>query len=349
MPAFDNDFWRSYKENNPIIEAPSMTMTQTGLINAVRMQENRNGFQQLGFSETNGNKKIAKFKYKQRVLESEIKTEAADGEPNYCEGTRTPTRLQAEQEITQRVYDQFFIPYETVRRYDESLEQEFNIQIELMLDAMLRKINGNMINSYEAVRGEFADGTTARKDFQGFSSLATYTVNHAFVQNMKNEFRALQHTGRVIAVGDTLPTSFMRALMYGTENNTRGQVNNLSLLNDVSYMDDTMLDATLGSSDNFLAWTPGSFQFLEWFQNVGEYRFNSEEHIRDTITLNLNGMQMAFDIVIHTTYCKDSTTGWHVTISKWYDTWAYPGDIYATGDPLDGTNGMLRMGLVGQS
>jgi hypothetical protein len=143
-------------------------------------------------------------------------------------------------------------------------------------------------------------------------------------------------------------TNFVDELSNGAENNDRGQQNNIGLISDLSYFDDTMLDSELATSGNVLAWMPGSFQMLEWFKNVGDFRMVGEQrgHIRDVITLNIGGIVVAFDIYMTENFCDDDTSGLTVTLKKEWDVWNFPSDIFESGDDLFGTNGCLGFAIT---
>ncbi len=345
MPAL-SDFWRTFRTQNPVMDIPFRTQTGVGMLPAVLSPENGVGFQP-NFAQQNGKRKIAKYKYKQRRLRATVKNTTANGSPNYCDASETPVYLEAEQEVTRDNYKQFLIPYEDVRNYEEGFQKVLQDEIAANINAILEEVNGTLITLYEASRGAFLGGSTTAKSYQGFSNLATYTINHALEQGIYDDFRDLQYRGQKIMVGDKLANAYFRRLMYGAANTERGQINNEQLMRDFRFFDDTMLDSELATTNNIFAWMPGSFQLLEWFRNVGEFRMVKDTVVKDTIRLNIGGTTMGFDITMTENFCQDETSGLNVTIRKEWDVWSFPADIFAAGDPLNGTNGMLAFKITG--
>lgn len=328
------------------MDIPFRTQTGVGMLPAVVSQANAVGFQP-DFTQQNGKRRIAKYKYKQRKLRSTVKSTALNGSPNYCAANERPVYLEDEQEITRDNYVQFLIPYEDVRDYEENFQRVLQDEIAAHINPILEQVNAELIALYEASRGNFLGGSALAKPYEGFSSLATYTLNHAFEQGVFDDFRDLQYRGNKIIVGDKLPNAYMRKLMFaGADNQERGQRNSMDLVRDFNFYDDTMLDSELAATNAVLAWMPGSFQMLEWFKNVGEFRMIKDTHVRDTITLNLGGVSLAFDIYMTENFCEDDTSGMNVTLRKHWDAWSFPADIFAVGDALNGTNGMLRFQMT---
>lgn len=345
MPQL-SDFWRKFRTEHAMMEVPFRTQTGVGMLPATLSQANSQGFSQ-NFDNQGGNNRIAKYKYKQRRLRDGIKNVAAHGQPNYCAADEAPVYLEADQEITQRHYKQFRIPESDIRNYEENQAQVLQAEIAANVNALLEELNAALIAQYIAKKGDFFGGVSTPKSLQGFSNLATYTINHAFELGINNEFRALQLRGQKIIVGDTMVNSYYRTLARGDVNTERGQITNQTLMNDYMFYDDTMLDAEVGTSNNALVWSPGSFQMLEWMRFVGEYRIVKDTVIKDTITLNIGGIAMRFDIAMKEDFCTDATSGLVVTISKEWDCWTFPSDIFSPNDPLNGTNGMLHFVMTG--
>ncbi len=343
MPAL-TDWWTKYKSDNPIMDLNFNKTTAVGALPAVLSQENvgpASGFVKR-FSEQNGKIRTAKFKYKQRRLASEILSTAVDGAPNYCSASQTPTYLEDEKTVNNEIYKQFFIPDNDVRNYEENFDQVFRDEMQANLNAHLEKLNTLTIAAFEAQRANTSAGDTVVLTGEGFSDLSTYTVNHEFKEKVRAEFRKLQNVGQKILVGDGLVPAYYNMLDDGADNNTRGQQIGRNIMRDFMFYDDTMLDTEVAGTNNALIWQPGSFQMLEWFKNVSDFRRIQDRRVDDTITLNLGGRAIRFDIYMRENHCQDNQMGLLVTLRKWYDFWSFPADIFAASDPLNGTNGMER-------
>ena len=334
------------KAQNPFFNVPFQTTTGVGMLPAVVSPLNRQADFAQVFTRQDGKTPIAKYKYKQRKLRSIVKKSSVNGNPNYCAATDTPLYLEAEKRIQKDIYMQFRIPHQDVRGYEESFARVLSDEIAASINAPLTELNALLIAEYEAVRGAFKGGSTTPKSYQGFSSAATYTVNHAFEHGVYDDFRALDYRGQKIIVGDQLVNAYFRTLMKGADNTERGQVNNMDVVRDFSFYDDTMLAAELSDSNPALIWRPGSFQMLEWFQNQGDFRIIKDTVINDTIDLNLGGVILRFDIFMRENFCDDASSGLDVTVRKHYDTWAFPSDIWNASDPLASTNGLLRFTMT---
>lgn len=342
-----SDWWTKYSAENPLVNLARIE-TNVGMLPAVLSQTNRgpgSGFVQR-FAEQNGKKRTAKYKYRQRKLNTLVKATSVDGSPNYCAPGETPTYLEAEQTVSNDVYYDFFIKDEELRDYEENFNQVFNDALQDAVNPLLEKLNLLTLAAYDANRGNTSAGNTTPISAQGFSSLATRTVNHAFKEAIFEEFRKHQYTSNKIMVGDGNIASYYRMLADGAPNADRGQQNSLNIMRDLEFYDDTQLDGALSSTNGALVWRPGAFQMLEWFKNVGDFRKVQESRVDDVITINLGGIALRFDMYMRYTHCDDDSMGLQVTLRKHYDFWSFPADFFSAGDPLNGTNAMLRFAMT---
>lgn len=345
MPTLD-EFFVKFKAENEVFNRPGATARTVGALPAVTSEANSTGLFEQDAPHNNGKNRKAVFKYLQRDLEADVKDRDVDGAPNFCETGEAPLYLSDEMEVQKQVYKKFTIPYEDVRGYEESFARVLSDKISVTGNSIVEKLNGKVIAAYEALRGTDADGNTIPQELEGFTNPNDYTINHAFEIELSNMFDDLSYSGNKILVGDKAVKNYMRMLDYGAENSTRGQQNNMRIVNDFMFYNDTMLDQKLGSADNALAWRPGEFQMLEWFKNTGDFKRSDGRSVNDTITLNVNGIAIPMDIYMRYSDCDDETSGLTVTLSKWFDFWTRPSDSFKATDPLFGTNGLLRAKLT---
>lgn len=342
MPAL-SDFWRTKKAETEaqrvIIQAPARSETTIGLLPLLLNAENRQNFD-IRFFDQGGKKKIVKYKYMQRGIESENITTPTG--LDYCAPANNVAYLEGQKECTGYLARKFTIPLEYTRQFDDNLNSFFQDGLMTVINPMLTAINKDLIATFEAARGNTSAGTTTPITAQGFVSFATREINMAFHDTVISEFQNLEYSGRLMMAAGNRPRSYANVLNYGGLND-KGQFVDNSLINDnFLYSFDSTLDGVIGAADNALVWKPGSAQFLEFFENRGEYAIMDDDIIKDVIIVQFNGFNIAFDITISKNYCNKALAGWVVTVEKNYDFWNYDTDVFKVGDTMEGVNWLER-------
>jgi hypothetical protein len=95
--------------------------------------------------------------------------------------------------------------------------------------------------------------------------------------------------------------------------------------------------ATVLGADSILAVQPGAAQILSQPMYVGEYAKTSNTFVHGTITDPWRGI--TYDLKMNYDDCNDV---WRASIQLNYALFTVPTDLYATGDYLAGTNGLLK-------
>lgn len=95
--------------------------------------------------------------------------------------------------------------------------------------------------------------------------------------------------------------------------------------------------ATVLGADSILAVQPGAAQILSQPMYVGEYAKTSNTFVHGTITDPWRGI--TYDLKMNYDDCDDI---WRASIQLNYGLFTVPTDLYATGDYLAGTNGLLK-------
>lgn len=351
MPVL-TDFWQRYgiteQGTARVLNQTAIMQPEIGMLDAIASTENRQGFEQDFTTLTGGGlgkKKKAMYKYNTRGLVADTLDEA-DAALNYCTPSRTNAFLQNEIEVERYEARQFFIGNEYIRLFDETAQQHFNSQIMLEATALVQSLNRKLITLFEAGRGNTSAGNTTVLTAQAFTAAATYTTNIAFQESIRQEFRKLNHSGRLMMVADGLAESYANILSLSTVNQAGQNVSITPFTNRFAFYGDATLDATIDNllveNNNALVWVPGTFQMLQWYQNRGDFRKVSSDEVTDVIALNINGVRHVFDIFIRYSNCTDTGSGMHITLKKWYDVWNYPTDAFKVGDPLNGVNFLER-------
>lgn len=336
-------FWETKKAatqaQKVIIQAPARSETTIGLLPLLLNAQNRQNFD-IQFFDQGGKKKIVKYKYMQRGIESENITTPTG--LNYCETENDIAYLEGQKECTGYIARKFTIPLNYTRKFDENLDSFFQDGLMTIINPMLTAINKDLIATFEAARGFTSAGNVTPISAQGFVSYATREINRAFDDTVALEFENLEHNGMLMMAGGGKVRSYANVLRRGGLND-KGQVVDLGILDDkFIYQPDTTLDTVIGTPDNALVWKPGAAQFLEYFENRGEYAIMDEEFIKDVIIVQFGGFNIAFDITISKNYCDKALAGWVVTLEKNYDFWNYDTDIFKVGDTLESVNWLER-------
>lgn len=336
-------FWETKKAETQaqkvIIQAPARSETTIGLLPLLLDARNRQNFD-IQFFDQGGKRKIVKYKYMQRQTESQI-IDTPVG-VNYCDPVNDIAYLEGQKECTGYRKGAFTIPLNYTRKFDENLNSFFQDGLMSIINPMLTTINKDLIATFEAGRGFTSAGNVTPISAQGFVSYATREVNRAFDDTVSLEFEDLEHSGMLMMAGGGKVRSYANVLKRGGLND-RGQIVDLGILDDkFIYAPDTTLDGVIGTPDNALVWKPGASQFLEYFENRGEYAIMDDDIIKDVIIVQFGGFNIAFDITISKNYCDKALAGWVVTLEKNYDFWNYDTDIFKAGDTLAGANWMER-------
>jgi hypothetical protein len=98
-------------------------------------------------------------------------------------------------------------------------------------------------------------------------------------------------------------------------------------------------------SQGFYALEPGAVQFLHTCKNKAEFAIKSETVQEGTIIDPISGLELDLKAVYSP--CANNGDGsWNIAVSLNFDIFQVPSDAYATGDYLNGVNGLFRFKAV---
>lgn len=299
-----------------------------GMVNALKSDMNREGFEIIGEIGTKG-----------RPVNSDVPVQLeVEYELPNCEAATSTASTLCDTGVAQGDLDGYIRPTVdrvksvtkrlTLEQFDK-LCREPSEYFARMARRMAKTINDGMnadlIELAYATMGNYEGGVDSKVtpfsipllNPKGFAQRQAYT-------KVKKEFRKQKSDSMPIVVGgEILGDAALTAVLGGTGAESRNADPNLKIIDDFY---DTQLDATLqavaaDTNSHLLSWTKGALQLLEWYQYKGNYEMSKEDYT--TTTIVIDGMKYDYSI-------KFSECGfyWDISLMKHYGLFYFPDAVY---------------------
>lgn len=311
---------------------------------------NRAGLQQT-ISPGNGKYKTVNLKYQKRYLESDVLTDQANPK---CTNSNQPYDCNQAYTIdpTQNVSHGFYLNIADLRNVCESNREIFANQIQMSVDAVMRKLATDMTTDAVTLLGRWntnVEDVTGgdRLDLATLKSVASGDINPVLYQKLE---LALMQTGYcappALFAGTELYSYFRNSSMSGCCSNEgidlNAQWNNFGI--SVSY--DKRVASTAGGNE--FAWVvqPGALALITWNQFAGEGAsitgiepFYGTDYVHMVIYDPKTGFPL--DLTI-----KDNCGTVSVNVTATAKVVGLPNDLYKVGDEQWGVKYFNKIKVV---
>lgn len=211
-------------------------------------------------------------------------------------------------------------------------------QIQAHMDAMARQMNVELSSFIAASLGNFYGGGTNKVT-------STKTSNGQFVEDLTAdvvyEWQSIEWMmNQPFLIGDGLLNKYMRAMNAGCCALSGVDLGAFSAQNQLTFLRDKNIATALGDPNGFAVLGAGAVQML---------RYNAFE----SPIMQIEDGQLKQGVLIdpktgipYDYYAKYDCGTWNFQLKLAYKYVKLPDDIYRTGDPLDGTNGILHFTIT---
>ena len=313
--------------------APQFKRGRHGFVESLKSPLNVTGHKQLNFG--SGKNHNVQLFYVPRALTTDVTVGTTM--PLCNVGGIRPKPLDQIINVSRSAYYDMSFDQNDMRRICQADTQFIKDNVLGSFEAIIKKINIDLLAIALANIGQYEDGSVT-KTFNILTGVPPQ-MNWDGISDMSYEYQLIQGCGLPILVGGKRSWELYKMGKIGCCNNQGIDVS--KSLDDFFFFNDQEIETSLGANNNIL-YEPGAYQFMEWFENVGDYEMlNSEIHQATTIVDP--STNMTFDMLVD---YKHECREYHVRIYKWYDLFTIPTDAFAVGDPLAGVRGTLRAVLT---
>lgn len=319
---------------------PALKVTPVGTLDALLSPQNRNGFEIIRHDTGDGKKKKVVVRYIQPMLAGTT----FNTPKGSCAGELEVLPLETTFEVTKyRRSSVLTFNNATMKTFCESTEEHKAQVVGTAINALKIAINADLIAQFVADAGEYADGTLpgAPKSFTLINQDTGGARSAEFwgESELMEEFVQLEAAVQPLVVGAGLLSHYTRMQDIGCCNKQGQKVDEFG--DSFNYFRDQEVASIIGTPETFIAWVPGSFQFVNFLHNKGDFRdVSNPHHQRSTLTDPISGLE--FDTKINFDGCSNEEGIWTINISSTFD--LHPiivSDAYPVGHPLEDTNGGL--------
>lgn len=303
----------------------------------------------------NGQNRPLTVKYTTRPLISAVQTDAS------CDNDLTPS--YSELSLPSWNYRQlsFHISDDTMRQYCEDavrqrsiggpatqVMQEVYERILETANAILGSMNRALVTSMATEFGvNAATGAYGGSVININENGALYILDNG-VPQMLTDFEVNQLCGQPCIVGSGLWQNYMNARPLSGQQ--AGGLNvGAGTVPPFYYDKDT---ASIWGTNSIGVFAPGSIALLSYDKYVGPYGGQRGLSFFTNFTLPVNEFgcapdcldRLSFDLQLRYNDCAEGglQPGWQAIVSKTFALWVQPDTLYASGDPLYGTNGTIK-------
>jgi hypothetical protein len=375
MAGIFDSFWSELQleiAGNDGITPLTSKIGQYGTLNALMSRENversflnRHGNSVIINSNPSAEFSTFQYKYQKRRVGADI----GNGATNYCtDAAKVPEWVQGTQTFSYKTSFREKIDLADLKKVGqynggryESYMSWFSELARLNFNPFLQEINGEAVDFLIANKGiNKTNGIQTPVPLQGFSNLASYTVNPAFEIGVTTEFENQQYYDDIILVGDGLFKPWYRRTRSSdvTFDGSRStDPTNPYADNDgyaggmytgrMAFFGDSTIDAkVIANNDNVLAWQPGTFVMLPVLR-FKDHEEQMGDHIQTTMVFDMGGLQIPCDVVFSYEKCVSGAMGWFMTVEFQYDFFVYDKDNqYDATDELYQTNSIANFQLT---
>lgn len=251
-------------------QAYALRRDKVGMVDFLRSPANTAGYEAIQLDPKTGKRKTVDVNYYQKLCDSTVNESITDdcstGNESvpYCETVEITNEL----ETTNLVFDQ-----DNMRRICAPLgakdEDWIARIINAQLNALLVRLDRNVLTQVLAAVGSFMDGSTI-KPVQLFNTVATDAQGPRTLAMtlFQDELDQAALMGPPNLIGANKLNRWVKAIGYGAVNSAGQDVGMMS--NDFNFYYDRFLEGIFGE-DEFLVVAPGVAQLLTWNKYVGDY------------------------------------------------------------------------------
>lgn len=331
--------------------SPQDLITPIGAMQALVDPENTRGvtMEQLGEGDK-GHRKTVRISYKNRALPSDVtdtKTCVSGEEKPIFEETFDVTQHKQivihKDESAVRALCDAFSQYKTVGANmggkQLAIMADFANDLLMDLDPLRQEINEALNTSIALNIGDFVGGTTSLT-VKVLKSLDDQSVNNAGFNYMKQALKKTGYAGTPIVFGGGNMDLALMSLGYGCCNDGGSDFGKMkSQAAGFKFYEDYSDFATLyGNANAAIAFMPSTLQLVTYNKYVGSYARPIGTMERGTIPdPKIPGL--SYDIRILPNECGEY---YDIFINLDFDLFAAPTTLFATGDRLEGVNGVFK-------
>lgn len=340
---------------------------QTGYLNMLASQPDRPLVIQEAYKE--GHRRTATLKYKRRVTEGQISTTETCG-PDVVSVYR-----EVDAPISNFVQCAIHIPDDTIRQYE--LEASRSVNVGLPATKMMQEHYDSLLTAVAALKLKMETVLTTKQNLNwgknrktGLNTARAINFNLNGTVNNFNEgltavlgdYQLNDQCGAPYIVGNGNFNLFNIQRQANAIGLNQSGINNAALAAQLGYQyyDSPKTQSTWGLN-SFGVFSPGSVHLIENQRNVQDFAFDNGI-VKKFVLLDPTtscwtpaGVRpMLWDVKMIYNTCSETysggylgsvavTEGWNLIISKYYDSFIMPNDMYDGADPLAGNNGTLLM------
>ena len=318
-----------------------VSRSKTGFLDSLFSPINRQGFKAVPLRDQ-GRERQVRIQYLQQPSTSSVLSgPIGTVRPNLCSNVVAPTELTGK---TVTVTQEAFIPFSM----DENMFRDFctwNMDehrmwmMNVMIAPLLQRIDQLLLTKWVATMfGAYYDqGAPASKNFQLLNN-GGESANYAAFVDLLTEYMKIRGVGgKPIIVGDGNMSKFMQLMMLGCCN---ADGIDLSQAKGDAYffydIDASSVANGLGAANRFIAYSPGSLQFIQYLANEGQFMQMKEDYERRIIVDPVSGMTLDFEMKY-----VECDREFKFSLGTAFDLYGLPDDMYLGTGGMENVNGSL--------
>lgn len=310
---------------------PAIQRTPVGFLEAVTSELNTSNIPEPIIMDSNDGHgpKTALIEFIQPATTADINTVRQ----NVCDDGVSRPKLRYTKAITKFVStSNLEFTKAELRKFCEAPSVYRARRIMAEMDAFFRVVNQIGIGQYLAGYGKFYGNVSGPKEIQlldGSHSIWASDPNGEAA--LMEEFKKYGFTASPFIVGAGYLERYAALQKIGCCNRYGQQINETG---DWNYFYDMDVDAVAASSNNAIAFVPGTVQFVSWNENEGEFAFKHAHFDETTIVDPITGIKL--DMELNYDRC---TKKWNILFFLNFDFFLLPLNMRKTGDDRVGMNG----------
>lgn len=309
------------------------TMSKTGLVQALVSPVNRQGFAYEQLQGSQGRVPKVDITYLKQRAYADVSLTQLD----VCATTQKsePVDTLFTVGLTASIEDSWDLnDFQDFCAWGVQRHQEYLIQS--MLNPLFESIDRQLMAKFATTVGDYYNSTNAAQTFNVLTG-SPVAADWAEFKRFLNAYELIRGNGNPIIVGDGNIDIYMSLVQMGCCN-LHG-IDLSQAKGDAFYFKDVFASTVLGAN-NFLAWSPGAAQMIQWLEyqpgSAMNYIKEDDAQILWTLPAEMGGIKV--DVKMHTNNCTNVTS---MTMTSHFDLFNMPADMY-TDAAMIGVNGSLR-------
>jgi hypothetical protein len=216
-----------------------------------------------------------------------------------------------------------------------NVERHKQYLIDIMINPLMESIDTQLLQKFATTVGDYYNSTNAAQTFNVING-SPQAADWGEFKKFLNSYEAIRGNGKPIIVGDGIIEIYNSIVGMGCCN-LQG-IDLSKAIGDAYFFKDNFASTELGTN-KFLAWSPGSAQFIQWleYSNLGPLGRIKENDAKVVWTLPEAFGGLKVDVHMHEDDCDDSIK---MTMTCRFDLFNMPQGMYTQSEMI-GVNGSL--------